>query len=192
MFGLSAQKSIKAWNGFFFIGLAFGLMACENDLETIQKVTETKRWPTEESKEVQLYYSDSGNVMAYLSSPLIQNYEGDSAVVEFPKGLKLLFYKGNKEVESRLEANYAIRKPAEGIMEARDNVKVVNKKGDRLNCEKLTWDERSHKIFSRSFVKIQTKDQIIFGDGFESNEDFSQYKISKIRGTINLNDEQTN
>ena len=36
------------------------------------------------------------------------------------------------------------------------------------------------------FVKITTADEIIFGDGFESNQDFTKYKIFKIRGTISL------
>ena len=72
-------------------------------------------------------------------------------------------------------------------MEARKNVVVVNQKGDRLNTEHLIWDEKKQKLISDEFVKITTKDQIIYGDGFEANEDFTKYKIFKTRGTIPIN-----
>ena len=43
---------------------------------------------------------------------------------------------------------------------------------------------KKQKLLSDEFVKITTKDQIIYGDGFEANEDFTKYKIFKTRGTI--------
>lgn len=74
-------------------------------------------------------------------------------------------------------------------MEARKNVSVINQKGERLNTEHLVWDERSEKLTSDEFVKITTKDEIIFGNGFEANQDFTKYKIFNIKGTISINNE---
>jgi LPS export ABC transporter protein LptC len=71
-------------------------------------------------------------------------------------------------------------------MEARNNVVVTNSKGETLNTEQLMWDERSEKLYSDVFVKITTPDQIIFGEGFESNQNFTQYRINKIKGTIKV------
>jgi hypothetical protein len=71
-------------------------------------------------------------------------------------------------------------------MEAKKDVVVVNEKGEKLMTEYLVWDEKTGKIFSNEFVKIITADEIIMGNGFESNQDFSRYKIFDIKGTIKL------
>lgn len=39
-------------------------------------------------------------------------------------------------------------------------------------------------ITSNAFVRIKKKREILYGEGFESNDDFSKYKIFKIKGTI--------
>ena len=71
-------------------------------------------------------------------------------------------------------------------MIARKNVVVVNEKGEQLNTENLVWDEKSEKLLSNEFVKITSKDEIIYGTGFEANQNFSKYKIFNIKGTISL------
>jgi LPS export ABC transporter protein LptC len=71
-------------------------------------------------------------------------------------------------------------------MEARKNVLVVNEKGDQLNTEHLIWDERTQKLTSDEFVKITTKDEIIYGNGFEANQDFSRYRIFNIKGIFSV------
>jgi hypothetical protein len=38
-------------------------------------------------------------------------------------------------------------------------------------------------------VRIIRPDEIIYGDGMESNQNFTKYKILNIRGTIALNEE---
>lgn len=63
------------------------------------------------------------------------------------------------------------------------------KKGEKLNTEHLIWNEDSAKIYTDEFVKITTTDEIIMGEGMEANQDFSKWKIYKIRGTINVKEE---
>ena len=69
---------------------------------------------------------------------------------------------------------------------AKNDVVVVNQKGEQLNTEKLLWDENTGKIYSDEFVKITTPDEIIMGKGFEANQDFSKYKIFKVTGNITV------
>lgn len=161
-------------------------------MEKINFFASKKLIPIESTTNITLIFSDSGNVTARLISPYVERYEGDTSFVEFKKGLKLEFFNNNKEVESRLVAKYAVKYNRSGIMEAKNNVEVLNQKGEVLNCEHLVWNQAQHQIYSNTFVKIKTADEIIFGDGFESNEDFSKYKIKKIRGTINLKDGEAN
>ena len=74
-------------------------------------------------------------------------------------------------------------------MEAKNNVVIVNAEGEQLNTEHLIWDRKKRIIYSNVFVKITTEDEIIMGEGFESNEQFSKYKILKPKGTITKEDE---
>jgi LPS export ABC transporter protein LptC len=71
-------------------------------------------------------------------------------------------------------------------MTVKNDVIVVNIKGDTLRTELLIWDEKTNKINTNEAVKITTPDEIIYGDGLESNTEFSQYKIFKIKGIISL------
>ena len=63
-------------------------------------------------------------------------------------------------------------------------------KGEKLNTEKLIWNELTQKIYSDEFVKVTQKDKIIYGDGFESDQSFTKYRIFKIKGVINLKEGQ--
>jgi len=92
------------------------------------------------------------------------------------------------EMLERLERTASLLKQLqkEQKMEARKNVVAINQNGDQLNTEHLIWDERREKLLSDEFVKITTKDEIIYGSGFEANQDFSKYKIFNIKGTISI------
>jgi LPS export ABC transporter protein LptC len=86
-----------------------------------------------------------------------------------------------------LKAKYAINNTKTEQMIARNNVQLVNKlEGKRLETEELIWDQKTGRIFSDKFSKITSKQEVIYGDGFESNQDFSQYRILKIRGIVNM------
>jgi lipopolysaccharide assembly outer membrane protein LptD (OstA) len=73
-------------------------------------------------------------------------------------------------------------------MVASGNVEVINEKKEQLNTEKLYWNQKEGKIYSNDFVKITTQEEILMGEGFESNEDFTKYSIKKLKGTININE----
>ena len=75
-------------------------------------------------------------------------------------------------------------------MEVKYNVEVVNVNGEKLNTEHLIWDEQKKKIISDDFVKITTAKEIIMGKGLEANQDFTQYEIKEVTGTIRVEDNQ--
>ena len=71
-------------------------------------------------------------------------------------------------------------------MTARDSVVVINNKGEIMNTDELIWDEDKKIIYSNSFVKIRTADEIIYGNGMTANENFTGYVIKNITGTIKV------
>jgi LPS export ABC transporter protein LptC len=170
-------------------GLIF-LTACENDIEKVKLFGTHERSPLESATNIKIIYSDSAKVQAELTAPVMNHYEGENPYLEMPKGLKVIFYNAAMEVKSRLTADYGIRNEHEQKMEARKNVVVVNEKGEQLNTEHLVWDERREKLLSDEFVKITRKDEIIYGTGFEANQDFTRYKIFNIKGTISVDNEK--
>ena len=55
-----------------------------------------------------------------------------------------------------------------------------------LETEALFWDELNERIYTEAFVKITKQEQVIMGEGFESDIYFSEYTLKKSRGMINL------
>ena len=76
-------------------------------------------------------------------------------------------------------------------MLVRDKVEVVNTKNETLSTEELIWNNKTRRITSDKFVKIQTADEIIYGDGLDANEDMTNYRIKKISGTVRLKNTPT-
>ncbi len=173
--------------GFFILALLLVVLgSCETDIEKVNLITDKSTLPVETSTGLTILYSDSGRVKVKIITPLLERFDGEKPVTELPKGVRIEFYNDQLQVNSTLTSGYALRRDSEHIMEARNNVIVVNTKGEKLNTEHLIWNERTAKIYTNEYVKITTADKIIHGNGFEANQDFTNYKIFKIKGTINL------
>jgi len=53
-----------------------------------------------------------------------------------------------------------------------------------LETEELYWNPKLHKLWSDSLVHVFGPDRELFGDGFEAQDDFSNYKFKKPRGRL--------
>lgn len=176
-------------NGIFII-LSLLFFSCENDIDVINNITSQGNFPIESSRNIETFYSDSAKIKIRLISPQMERYMTNAPYIEFPQGLQVEFFDKEMKVTTKLNANYAIRYEAEKRMEARRDVVVINEKGEMLNTEHLVWDEQTQKIYTDEFVKITTDKEIIYGDGLESNQDFTHYKIKNIKGTIIINHDE--
>ena len=172
----------------FLLPLGLGLQSCQTDIPTINQLTVDKNLPSETMMDADIMYSDSGKVKMKLMAVQLDRYN-DKDYIEMPRGMKILFYDDSMKVNSRVKADYGIRHEKEGKMEAKRNVEVVNVKGEKLNTEHLYWDENKKLIYTDEFVKITTKNEVMYGDGLESNEDFTKYKIKNIKGTMSIKDD---
>lgn len=181
-----------------FIPILFICMtSCENDIAVVNSITSAteKELPIESGKEVEIIYSDSAIARAKLTAPQLDRYNGKKTYSEMPKGMNVVFYDQFRNVQSKLTANYGIGYDSGNgmdVMEADGNVIVINEKGEQLNTEHLTWNAVTKKIYTDKFVKITTKDEIIWGDGLEANQDFSQYQIKNVKGQIDVKDQDVN
>jgi len=176
-------------NVFSKAALAFAIciiVSCTNDIAEVQKMTNYKPLPVSTTKNVEMLYSDSAQLKARIKAPLRETFFGQKPYILFNKGIRVEFYDENQKVESVLTAKYAISYTKEDKMEARNDVEISSSNGDKLNTNHLIWDQKANKIYSNVFTKITSTERVIYGDGFESNQDFSTYKILKPKGIINL------
>ncbi|MCF8328426.1 MAG: LPS export ABC transporter periplasmic protein LptC [Bacteroidales bacterium] len=165
------------------------LFACSNDMETVSVIKEEEELPVDIAKDVNITYSDSGKIKMRMSTDLMETYEGESPHIEMPKGIHVKFYDSEGNVKSTLTANYAISHEKTQIMEARNNVVVINANDEKLNTEHLIWNQKKNKIISDEFVKITTENKILFGEGLEADEQMNNYTILKPKGTIYLDED---
>ena len=177
-----------------FYGLAlFTAFAgsCKNDPQEVNAVTKKDSFPLLTTHNVDMMYSDSARLKIHMTAPMVEDYGGINPKTVFRQGVFVEFYDDSAKVNSSLKSDYAERRDKEQIMVAKKDVVVVNIKGDQLNTEKLTWDGKRRKIYTDAFVKITTADQVIMGNGLESDETFTNYEIKDITGTIMLQDNGT-
>ena len=169
-----------------------GFTACENDIDVVNSITSAteKKLPLTSSKNVEYLYSDSAVVRAKVTAPQVDQFGGEKPYLELPKGMNIIFYQATKKEQTTLTGNYGLGYDSgSGVMEkmeAKGNVIVVNEKGEKLNTEHLIWNAATKKIYTDDFVKITTKDQVIWGDGMEADQDFSEYNIKNVKGEIDI------
>jgi LPS export ABC transporter protein LptC len=165
------------------------LISCVNEKSEVEKVTQEEEVPVESTYDSEIFFSDDAELKIKAFAPEMHRYVGVKQFNEMPKGVDVTFYDSVGVQSSRLTSNYAIDRYNEFIMEAKNDVVIVNAEGEQLNTEHLIWDRKERRIYSDVFVKITTDDEIIMGEGFESNESFSKYKILKPKGVISKDDE---
>jgi len=182
---------LKDQRTFFSLLLFLAILSsCENDIEKVKLLSNRTVEPVESANNIQILYSDSAKLQVEMRAPELNQFEAENPYIEMPRGLKATFFDDSMLVKSTITADYGVSYEHEQKMEARKNVVVVNKKGETLNTEHLIWDERKEKLISDAFVKITTKDEVIFGDGLEANQDFSKYKIFNIKGTFPIQNQE--
>ncbi len=174
--------------------VAFAILlnaSCKTDLDDIKKISVSDNSVLETGKEVEMLYSSQGILKAkILANKVVKRQVEGKEFTEFMNGLKLYFYDENLTVTSKMTSNYGIYTPANEEVLVRDDVVIVNTKGEMLNTEELTWKRKEEKIYSDKFVRITTPEEIIYGTGFEAKQDFSDYVIKNITGIIQVKDEE--
>lgn len=161
--------------------------ACSNDLEKVNIFKAEAEELSETGEDVEILFSELGVIkVKILAEKMTRRFDDDA--LEFTDGLRVFFYNDKQEIESKLRANYGKIYDNQNEILVRDDVLVINVEGEKLNSEELIWKKADEKIHSDKFVKITTADEIIYGTGFESNQDFSDYTIKNISGIINVED----
>ncbi len=161
------------------------LLSCKNDIEVVNALAERDKVPSLIAKNIELIYTENGNLRMRVLAPETQSFQyAEEPYNEFPKGITVFRYDDSMKIESTITANYAIFYEAKELWNAKYDVVAQNRIGQILNTEQLFWDQKSKKIYSDDMVKITSGDDVIFGEGFDSDENFNDWVIRKISGTF--------
>ncbi len=193
MFGSARENMINknSHNKFLKAALlvsCFLFVACENDPKDIKAWTEN-RLMVEEGKDIVSLISEGSRLKARLQAPQMLRYtQQDTAIVEFPKTLKVDFYNATGMVESHLDARYGKYFETMNRVYLRDSVLVYNISGDSLQTPELWWDENSQMIYTDKPVRIRKSGNLIFGIGMDAKQDLSDVRIRQVTGTLMVPD----
>lgn len=162
------------------------LFSCSNSMEKVRELSiqNEQNYPVETIEDCEIIYSDSAQVRIILNATLLNRYVSENSYLEFTDGVRVQFFNARGKKESELVADYAKLFEKSNLMIAKNNVKVRNIDGDILESEELIWNQEKKQVYSEEFVKITTQHEVIYGNGFESNQNFTKYTIKNIKGTI--------
>lgn len=164
--------------------------SCKNEIEKINFYTK-RNLPSFEITNIETVFSDSGIVKVRIHAPELVRYDNvETPYDEYAHGLYVEFLDDSLHIVATLRCDYARYLSQSELWQAKYDVEVANNNTHEiLNTELLNWSMREKRIFSDKFVRISTDDEIMTGTGFESNQDFSKWKIINPIGTIQVQDE---
>src|SRR6218665_2477951 len=139
-----------------------------------------------EFENVDMVYSEKDLVKVKMQAKkIIELQNGDR---EFPEGLYMEFFdEVTGEKSSTLKANNAYYFKEEDKWRGRGKVEVKNiLKHQELTTEELFWKPATKKIFSDKFVTIREIDRVIYGTGLETDQNLTDYTITKPEGEFEV------
>jgi LPS export ABC transporter protein LptC len=161
---------------------------CENDLSKLPGNSDLKDLDADRASEVTFIYSENGKTKAKLyTKEFVGNENAKPPYIDFKKGVRMELFDENLKIENIVTAKTARYYNKDGNVIAKDSVVARNTKGEKLQSEELIWNRKLEKFYTEKFVRITTKDQIVWGEGLEANQDFSHVIIKNQRGSIPVN-----
>ena len=169
--------------------LSIVLVACTNDPKLVQDFVSDKEQAIEQIKGAELLHTENGKIKVRIVANKIERFQNQQPGLIFSEHMEVYFYNDSSELQSTLMANDASVDEETKIMLAQNNVILTSNDDKKLETEELIWDEKKEKIYTNKKVKITTGKEVVYGEGFTSNADFSQYSITKIHGTFDFETE---
>lgn len=170
-----------------FLFLSPFLISCENDLAEVNRMVSHDELKYETMIDVELLYSDSAVLRVRVKGDkMLRHLQANEAKQEFPEGIEVDFFGPTGRTQSELTAKYAIRYENKNEITVKDSVVWQSKRQERLETEELIWDEKQNKVYTKKFVKITRPEEIVYGYGFEADQEFSRWEIQAVTGRIKV------
>lgn len=186
---LSEHRRRRGWVIALATGFALLWAGCKNEVEDVDALVSRFNTQVETAKDVEILYSDSAQVRVRITGPtMLYHLDRREPRQEFPDGVSVDFFGPEGAITSQLDARYGLRLENKNEVIVRDSVVWQSVEGEKIETEELIWDERKRKIYTNKFVVITRPDEIIYGHGFEADQDFSYSRINAIEGRLKVED----
>jgi len=147
--------------------------------------------PSRTTFKVTYTYTDSGRVSNVLKAGKVLRFDtNDSTYSLIQDGFQLTFFDSRGEFDGKLTAMNGYIRGDNALMIARDSVVFVNRLGEELLTEELTWEQDSSKVYTDKFVTINRSETVLYGTGLESDENFTNYIIKDPTGEFFIDEEE--
>lgn len=164
------------------------IFSCNNNLKEVQSLNTVNSEPLSIAENIVTRHTDSGQMKALLESPKMLDYSNrEFAYFEFPDGVDLTLFDDNNN-KSNVIADYAIVYDETNLIDLRGNVVLSTHEKDTLFAEQLYYDQVREWLFTNKPVKFKRKDEIIDGNGFDSDRNFSKAQVLEVTGIVYINE----
>ncbi len=162
--------------------------SCKEDNPIATADVDAEHTPTMLTRNVETLISDSGVVRYRIKTPVWYVYdEAEEPCWRFPEGLSLDKFDNFFRREAEVSADSATYFKNKQIWRLDGNVDISNIMNEKFLTQQLFWDQRQHKLYSDSFIHIETGDKVLEGYGFDSNEQLTRYSIRRVSGIFPAN-----
>jgi len=165
--------------------------SCENDLETIQKITFDVKSPEESTKNLHIMISDSGYAKVEIIATLAETFRNKVHITKVKDSLRVNFFNDKGKVVSTLFALNGEINFTNGTIIVKDSVRLYNFQNKQmLETEALYWNQRDSTIYSLSQIIVRSPKGIVIGkDGIKTTQEFNKYELLKPEGKIQIEEE---
>ncbi len=170
------------------LGSAILLFSCQASAPQTEEPAESQNaenMMTEYSENLSIVMSENGLKSYHFETPLMEGYTlARDPYREFRKGIKITMFEEDSTSNdaATLTANYAIFYENRKLWEAKGDVVVIQTNGRRLYTQQLFWNQSTHRIYSNVDSRIVDGDEMTDCEGFESDEEMTQWKYRKLKG----------
>ena len=171
---------------FFIYGTIFLLIACENNLREVSKITISEYSPSGDADDFVLKYTDSAKIKAILESKKMLDFSSvQYPFTEFPVGILVTLF-DPKAVKSYIKSDYAVTYKSTDLIDLRGNVKISNDLGQYLTTDQLYFDKKNSWFYTeRPFTMVDNKAGTTSGTGIDFSKDFKIINYQNVSAVIN-------
>ncbi len=155
-----------------------------------EAITERDSLPVMSTLGVTTLVSDSG-ITRYkvIAEEWLMFDKKDPSYWAFEKGVYLEKFDSIFRIEASIKADTAYFYDTQRLWKLIGNVEIQNIKGEDFDTELLYWDQNTGKVYSDKRVRIEQIDRTIIGQGFESNQQMTDYSIHNMEGIFYVDEE---
>ena len=132
--------------------------------------------PDQEILDGHIWRSSEGKLQLELDAPRIVQYRTPDTRTIYPNGVELRFYDSDRNLQTFVRADKATSYDDKNILTAKDSVVVY--------LEDIVWRSDEDLIYSNHSVRAVNGNRITYGDGFTSNANMTNLRVTRQRGII--------